>query len=320
MNPVFYQYYRENNILDGLIQEFAKRNWLFDKMPYDYFHQYRWPDIILSEKKATLVMPDDLKNIEQEESSYAIELLGCYDPDKDSSNEGRVVLFMPKIHETTKKYIRHLKQDNSYEPYKEEITKYVELLSTLVLIHEFTHWIVQAGIFHTVRNTTLSTPLKLKYDDKDSIFFHETIAQIFTNFFCCNYTELKTMFYWLEEQQPIQYQMYKKLLCENGVKQILENNQTTEPKNKLFHIEVRQEEIEKIIFSLMVLRVNDRQPQSYYDLHVIYDHVKSNSIDIEPLYNDAKIEVFKTWNWNRESFEIFKEKYRGKIQAKKFGI
>jgi hypothetical protein len=289
MNPVFYQYHREKNILDSLIHEFAKREWLFDEMPTDYFHQYRWPDIVLSDKEAVLELPDELKN----ETDKSIELLGCYEPDTNRLKEGRVVLFVPKIHETTKEYIRYLNKDNSYEPNKEEIKKYVELLTTLVLIHEFTHWIVQAGVFRLKNNTDFSSPLELKYDDKDSIFFHETIAQIFTNYICCKDEELKGMFFWLEEGQPIQYRIYGDLL-------------RREELNKN-HFEVDENDIELIIFILIIsidyYEEKSLKRQSYREFEKKYKHFKH--IVINGYFSDSK---------------EFLNKFFGHLASYKYGI
>ena len=319
MNPIFFQYNFNNNILDDLVKEFADRDWIFKKKPKDYFHQYKWPNIVLSDKEAILKLPNELKN----NHDKLIELLGCYECDSGSTNEGRVVLFIPKILDTTKEYIKYLKNDKAYNPNKEEIIKYVELLTSLVLIHEFTHWIVHIGVFPIYYDNKIevkSNPLASKYNDIESVFFHETIAQIFTNYFCYKNIELKKMFNWLEERQPIQYQIYKKLFWENGVTYISENNnEITAPEDKLFHIEIKHAQLEIIIFSLMVLRVNSSQPQSFKDLQTIFNQTK-NCDKIKHFFKHQIIQLFKNWDWNVEDFETFCKKYKSAMKFKQLGL
>lgn len=315
MNPVFYQYKIEHNILDELIGEFQKRSWLFDEMPPGYFHKFKWPDIVLSDKEATLNLPDDMSKNDNEK--HIIELLGAYQAGENSENEGQVILYMPRIRETAFVYAKFKTGKIEAELCEDERKYYIELLTKLVLIHEFTHWIVHVGKFGVFKEE-FSKPIKIKYDDKDSIFFHESIAQIFTNYFCQRDSQLDDLFYWLEQQQPIQYQIYKDLIFGDGIAQISEKGDTVYPVDKSFHQEVNSESINRIIFALMVLRVSDKQQQSYNELKAIVSQIKGS--DVEEYFKYERIEVFRTWDWGKTSFSEFVKDRRGSFPAKKFKI
>lgn len=277
-SQVSYQVIASNDLLDSLIREFQERKWRFEKKPY----------IEYSEKEAELELPKDLKGNQEGKPNFTIELLGCYKPNTNWSEVGQVILYMPKIREATIHYIKHLRKDNEYEPNNEEFEKYVKLLKTLVLIHEFTHSIVQAGVFRLKNNTDFSSPLELKYDDKDSIFFHETIAQIFTNYFCCKYAELKEMFFWLEGLQPIQYRIYKEEFLLSGQK-------------------ANESDIERVIFILMI-------SVDFYN-HNNYERQKyKNLLDIYTLFNSTCVKDYFS------DPHGFINKYMGKLTGKKFGI
>jgi hypothetical protein len=212
MNPVFYQYHREENILDSLIHEFAKRKWLFDEMPNDYFHHYRWPDIVLSDKTAKLELPTHEGN-QKKDFPYTIELIGCYQPNESPGEEGHVILFMPKVKEVALAYAKY-KTGPAFGSLSDSDIEYViELLTTLILIHEFTHWIMHCGKSPRLFNSNTYEQLQMiEYDSVDSIQFHETAAQILTNYICSKQSDLWEIFLWLSNHQPEQYNVYRELL------------------------------------------------------------------------------------------------------------
>ncbi len=282
MNSVFYQYYRENNILDGLIQEFAKRNWLFDKMPYDYFHQYRWPDIVLSDKEHHFLWHENKSQQEiEKEFPYTIELLGCYQSVNSAEKEGLVILYMPKIRETAHEFLK----ENGMS--KNELPIYNELLTTLIMIHEFTHWIFHAIPF-TLSNNLPKQIDAFKYNDQDSVSYHETLAQIFTNYFSLKSPELNRLFKWLENKQPSVYRNYRLLISDK-----LDE-----------YINVSEDTIQRVIFSVMFTgeKFEDKN-QSYTTLKEVYD--RFITVDISEFYSNPV---------------GFHAKYRSVKPGMKFGI
>jgi hypothetical protein len=213
MNPVFYQYHRENNILDSLIQEFANRKWLFDEMPDDYFHQFRWPDVVLSDKEAKFKLPGNSEDLEKN-YPFTIELLGCYEPAPEK--EGRVILFMRKIRETALTYASVEKGLPIGSISESDVQYFIELLSDLILVHEFTHWIIHRGISPDLNSEKRFDQLQhIDYETIDNIQFHETAAQVLTNFICSKHSDLWELFLWLSNLQPKEYNIYRELLWDD---------------------------------------------------------------------------------------------------------
>lgn len=282
MNPVFYQYYRENNILDGLIQEFAKRNWLFDKMPNDYFHNFRWPDIVLSDKEHHFLWHENKSQQEiEKEFPYTIELLGCYQSVNSAEREGLVILYIPKIRETALEFLK----ENGMS--QNELPIYNELLTTLIMIHEFTHWIFHAIPF-TLSNNLPKQIDAFKYNDQDSVSYHETLAQIFTNYFSLKSPELNRLFKWLENKQPSVYRNYRLLISDK-----LDE-----------YINVSEDTIQRVIFSVMFTGEKfEDENQSYKTLKEVYD--RFITVDISEFYSNPV---------------GFHAKYRSVKPGMKFGI
>jgi hypothetical protein len=272
MKTTFYQYYQENNILDNLIKEFEKRNWQFEKMPTDYFHQFKWPDIVLSDKVSKFKLPN--KNLEIE-FPFAIELLGCYESDPESEN-CRVTLYMPKIRCVALDYASKKlgvsclsDSDSNY---------FIELLTSLILVHEFTHWIIHNG---QSRNLFMESSFKklekVEYDHMDAIEFHETAAQILTNYICSKDSDLWDLFIWLSDKQPEQYNVYRELLW----------------KNKEFKYKVDENQLNDFIDFLASARHYDIQLYSYCKLFY-----ETTSIVKEEKEKESKKEVDNNCNYS----------------------
>lgn len=202
-NPIFFQFKHPANSLDKLIKDFDNRykpikdfddlhsNSYFPEAPKDYFHEYIWPDIVLSDKTGILHQWNDE---DKKEHDFSIELLGCYRPDREE-----VVLFIPKIKETAKAFFESSFSDENYNEIEEK--KFTELLSELVLVHEFVHWLMHRIGFNPVQ-----------YAKKDEVSFHEGFAQLFTNYYCSKDANMYSLFVWLESQQPPQYLAYKDII------------------------------------------------------------------------------------------------------------
>lgn len=91
-HPIFFLYDKKNNFLDELIKTFIKRR-LICNSEGDYFHEYYWPDITLSNRASN--------HTPKNGNDFEIELLGEYNP----SNE-TVTLFLPKTKATSKEFLK----------------------------------------------------------------------------------------------------------------------------------------------------------------------------------------------------------------------
>lgn len=307
MNPVFYLYKDKDsgNLLDALIREFKSRCWCFDELEQPYFHKYTWPDIVLSDRDAAFKNPLGGQN------DFVIESLGCYDPEAD-----QVILYMPKIRQTAEEY-KSKNQDPT------SLSKIVENLSTLILLHEFTHWIVAKGTFELETNPLwYSEPIyTFLYKEKEHVYFHEAVAQIFTNYFCKQDKELSKLFDWLEGNQPEQYQVYKTLLPLNSE----EYSDSSLVTNKTCHLTVDKTFIDETIFALMILalRGEDLKRQNFTNLKVILGKIRGKVHKNHFL----AINCFRGWDWEEDGYDpekfdfgACKDRKRGTIVGKKFGL
>ena len=200
-NGVFFEF-KKKNVLDELLSLFENKGlWQLDKSKVDFFHNYQWPDIILADRKRSLK--------DKKLDGYAIELLGSYS--KNEEGIGQVTLYMPSVFRCVEDFLKFKgKTDNSFENIKVNI----QILSEIILIHEFIHWLVDLGKSPqklTENGFIHELPL-FKYECADSIEFHETFAQIFTNYYCNKIGGIHwELFEWLEKQQQTQYTVYKDL-------------------------------------------------------------------------------------------------------------
>lgn len=214
-NPVFYQFKNPENLLDQLIEQFEKCGWKVQKSKPDYFHNYEWPDIVLSGDKP-----------KEQFEARDIERMGCYRTSGNYSVQGQIVLYYETIGEVVADYLeKELSLDKDSQKYHNEYNRYIELLSTIVLIHEFVHWIM-----HWIESPQLSDNIFLsrryipiEYKETDNIWFHEGFAQLFTYFLCKEDKELKDLFIWLEKGQSEAYKKFRELISkyintlENGI-------------------------------------------------------------------------------------------------------
>lgn len=217
---IFFQFKKEN-ILDELIKLFIiQGKWKVDKTNSDFFHVYQWPDIILADRR------NFLENQKLSLDKNAIELLGSYS--KRGDNIGEVTIYKPAILDCINDFLIFKGViSHSFDEKK----KYIRILTEIILIHEFVHWLVDFGESPELtqkwtktqeagfrlglipeRNYVSKLPI-FKYDCYDSISYHETISQIFTNYYCNLIGgEHWIIFDWLQSIQPSQYTDYKKIL------------------------------------------------------------------------------------------------------------
>jgi hypothetical protein len=292
MSTVFYLYDSKKKSLNNLISEFQIKRWCFREIE-NYFHTYEWPDVVLSDKDSVFKNPFPGK-----QNDFVIEMLGCYDPEAD-----QIVLYMPKIKKTAEKYIvDEVNLKITDEPLL--LRKNIENLCTLVLLHEFTHWIVAKGVFTLeIKQPYYSSPIHtFLYTEKEHIYFHEAVAQIFTYYFCKKDTDdLLKLFYWLQEKQPEQYHAYKELL------------------NTGSEAEIDQKFIDETIFALMILALSgeDDTRQHFDNLKIILGKIRGHVKDDKFF---ETINTFDDWDWKKDDFEPFVFTKRGKIDGVKYGI
>lgn len=315
VNPVFFKFNKTDNLLEKLIEHFINKGWKFEVAPSGYFHKYSWPDIVLSDKKGTLPKLDENNKTENENENFSIELLGAYRPKGNcESEEGEVVLFMPKIKETAERFRSEKKPPSVYDFEAEK--KYTELLSTIILIHEFVHWIM-----HWIKCPNFILPKELsngfipfKYKEVDEVYFHEGFAQLLTKLICDeSESELKEMFNWLVAKQPKQYTVYKdlKLIDIKGAISCLEFMR---------------------LYNLQSWEITKQWFDDFFS-KIAYDHAKTDKSNSESIRLIVK-DFFKgqIWGSNSELWNLaLKEviikyypdleiEYHGSIKGKGYGI
>jgi hypothetical protein len=199
-SSIFYQFHVHKCVVDDeLLDYFLKAGWGLNVNDNQFFTKYKWPDIKLS-KLIIEFLDDDLGNNRDHE--FAIELLGCYQLEKDYTEEGTVILYYEKIKSAAERYIDETRSTTSLEIV-------IDRLTTIVLIHELVHWLihyVSPGVCNKI-------PVGTRYNKFDELEFHEGFAQIFTHWFANNKGGLYLdIFSWLVKKQPPQYHAYTKLL------------------------------------------------------------------------------------------------------------
>lgn len=193
-SSIFYQFHVNKCLIDSYLLDYFKNDgWQLKENEDKFFAKYEWPDIILSKK----IINDE-----------SIEALGCYRTYRDFKKEGSIVLYYDKILKTATDY----KVAKSSSQSLEIIVQY---LTTIVLVHEFVHWLmhfVHPGTKHPFKR------VKVKYQNLDEKNFHECFAQLFTFYFVNSKGGLyQDIFDWLEVRQPNQYTVYHQLL-DKGLK------------------------------------------------------------------------------------------------------
>ncbi len=90
-----------------------------------------------------------------------------------------------------------------------DLKENIENLATIVLIHEFVHWII---LFKINYNWHLQKTEAYE-DSKHYLYFHEGFAQLLTLFIIekKGRKDLEYLFYWLAKEQSEEYRKYKEL-------------------------------------------------------------------------------------------------------------
>jgi len=195
-SSIFYQFLVNKCVVDSeLLDHFSGAGWKLKENEDSFFTKYEWPDIKLS--KSIIGLLD-----EYQDYKFAIELLGCYQPKNDCTQEGTVILYYEKIKEAAEQYILETSSLESLE-------SVIESFTSIVLLHELVHWLM-----HFVSPEVCNiNPVRIRYKTFDELEFHEGFAQIFTHWFANNSGGLiLDIFNWLSDNQPPQYRAHNKLI------------------------------------------------------------------------------------------------------------
>ncbi len=207
----FVSFNKEGNPIDFILEIFKKshHHWSVNNI-YSLYHEYQWPDIVLSEKEKLVkidlsnIFPDEIEDLKKRELIYDngdltqeemfsdlkeqfIDILGEY------NHSGYINLYVTRIEKTAYKYF-HL--------FGGVIEDIIECLTEIVLIHETIHWLMHKSMSPSVRK------FKIRYTSQDEVYYHEGMAQYFTNE-VVNETDLhKSIFNWLLSNQIKRYRIF----------------------------------------------------------------------------------------------------------------
>jgi hypothetical protein len=153
---------------------------------------------------------------EDTEHGY-MELMGEYlIDDYDKELEGEIVIYQKRIEQVAERYVAQ--QETGDKTTEELLKKAIEDLTEITLAHVTAHWMM-----HTFRSPGWSDPSKLncgaspyEYNFEDTIYFHETAAQLLPFLVIKDDERMLSLFNWLGKYQSEQYRAYQEIY-ENGV-------------------------------------------------------------------------------------------------------
>lgn len=193
MNKNIFQDFHLNNPIDKLLELFKGFDWKVKLIKSSILHKYHWPEITLSDnviqKKEVQILEEDIPNI---------DLLGSYTP-----KNKMVTLYVITIEETAKKIELRLSNQESIE-------KIIKGLTTIVLLHEVSHWIAYDLPFNHFPRKKFK--LDKSIDENQRSNFHEALAQYFTFNIIKNSKSLVNIFSQLNKNQSPKYHKYEDLL------------------------------------------------------------------------------------------------------------
>lgn len=210
---ILFSAFHKDNLIDKLLKEFENKKWGINLIQ-SIFHKYHWPKIILSEEKPKFAIFSTIEQpIQSDEVDSSIDLLGQYFPQKME-----IKLYLLAIEEAAKRYAKY-KDINNINGIVEVI---VDQITQIVLIHEISHWLV-ISVKDEEENTFYDDEKKkeLKYEEVEEINFHEGLAQYFTWYILTENKEDLSLFDWLNENAPVQYQVYSEIK-DKGIQKVID--------------------------------------------------------------------------------------------------
>jgi len=209
MATIFFNFNLDSkvNLVDDLLSNFQRYERL-KKSSHLYFKEYCYPDIVLSEdeKFQGEIKSDYREKYERDAKRYDCDCLGFYEYDNAETKEGRIYLFYNSIYDIAEEYKKDVDRGHACP---DDLKDNIENLATIVLIHEFVHWVMLWVI-----NTKQRLQGKKEYKEKDHyLYFHEGFAQLFTLFVIerKQRDDLRHLFEWLAKKQSPEYRKYQEL-------------------------------------------------------------------------------------------------------------
>jgi hypothetical protein len=201
---ILFSAFHKDNLIDKLLKEFKTKGWDINEIQ-SIFHHYHWPKIILSEEKpkfaifSTIEQPIQSDEVNSDNFNSSIDFLGQYFP-----FEKEILLYLLAIEDTAKKYTK-LKKTKDVKAVVEQITQ-------IVLIHEISHWLVIS--VNDANGKSFYDDVKkeeLRYKVPEEINFHEGLAEYFTWYILSHNKVDLSLYNWLNENAPKQYQVYSEI-------------------------------------------------------------------------------------------------------------
>lgn len=247
-------------MLNDLIEHFIYNDWKLSRTKEIDNQIHQWPEIIISNDEIATG------------NNFVIDTLGAYEYTKDKEIEGRVILYQKTIQRCATEFDKRFYGDN---PTDEEKNKSIEAITRIVLLHEFTHWIMHWGISPGFLIDSIKIepsgiffgPFDISGGNK---YYHESLAQIYTNFKCAESRDLWNVFIWLESQQPLEYKKYNELFLNM---KLPENESLSHPIKR-----INKEDIQQIDNCVKICRQENEQ--NYNFLERINDKLQLLSLKI----------------------------------------
>lgn len=175
--------------INALLTEIQSYGWRFPVLPQTGL---QWPLINESE-----VEPEKQNNSEP----YDMERLGIFHKilGTNAAEPGWITLYTKAIARIADEFARNNPESASPDEARKALT-------TLVLMHELGHWVV-----YDVQGRFTYRLLEDSRDKEQELFFHEALAQYFTQLGVGKNELLQTMFDWLVSKQTKPYQAFKDL-------------------------------------------------------------------------------------------------------------
>lgn len=330
--PVFFQYHPKNCI-DWIIKLFQdKGGWKIQKLKENKrcymigdtsitlpgYECNEWPDITLSDKRIR-------EHINNYEYQFKIEYLGQYNIESKT-----IILYTRAIQDMARCYQYAEKPDFT-------LKRTFEIFTEIILVHELAHWLMHVGCSKRFSRDHYHYPIiNFAYSNDDEIKYHESFAQIFTNYFCATHKDKRywSLFEWLEAEQPPNYTVYLKLV-EKGKNS--EDGKIIDDLSKVFDLFNFTRELElqsmKALIKLsdnITYPLNNSDKRRLYYTTIIASHDKSlkeKLIDLYPDYSEEidfacekSTDLIKHWHEKNLSLKEYKKKYNGKIKGEDYGL
>ena len=174
--------------VNALLAEIKSYGWRFPEAA----GEIRWPEIKLSDaepKPQPNSEPYDMERLGVFTKIFGV-LVPC---------EGHITLYPAAIRKVSDEFVRK-------NPGLASSEEAFRALATIVLLHEVGHWVV-----YDVHGRFTETMTPLAVQSEQELWFHEALAQYFTNYAIGHSGLMRLMFNWLLPKQTKPYQVFSNL-------------------------------------------------------------------------------------------------------------